>query len=146
MSLVTEGWNDKKGKWRPAASAIEARAKDARTWLHDLAKKEQERTGEDVHIAVVTHGGFLHYFTEDWDEHEKFVGTGWANMEWRSYEFVSEEGDSLMEKGESRERRGVRPLSESEQRNLKESAEREWGKSGYQTPKEMEVEQVPISV
>lgn len=71
LSLVKDGWNDKQGRWAAEASAIEKRAKDARIWLREMASKSE---GEEVHIAIVTHGGFLHYFTEDWSESEKFVG------------------------------------------------------------------------
>jgi hypothetical protein len=89
-----------------------------------------------VEIVVVTHGGYLHYFTEDWDGHEKFTGTGWENTEWRSYEFVSatDERASLRETSESRVRRTGKetPLTEDEQRELRASAEREWSESGYQ--------------
>ena len=91
-----------------------------------------------MEIVVVTHGGFLHYFTEDWDGHEKFTGTGWANTEVRSYEFVTgaEEGASLMETRESRLRRLGReiPLTRDEQRELRASAEKGWQESGFQTP------------
>ena len=65
LSLVKEGWNSKKGKWAPASDAIEARAREARRWLKARPEKE---------IVVVTHGGFLHYFTEDWTDSAKFFG------------------------------------------------------------------------
>ena len=65
LSLVTEGWNSKKGPWAPEADEINERGRQARVWL-------RERKGSN--IAVVTHGGFLHYFTEDWTGCEKFVG------------------------------------------------------------------------
>ena len=147
LGRVIKGWNSKEDKWSPAASAIESRAREARIFLHELAREYAvSHPGEDVHIAVVTHGGFLHYFTEDWNEHEKFEGTGWANTEVRSYAFVDEKRDALVELDSSRDGRGVRPLSESEQRNLKESAEKEWEESGYTTPREMEVERQEISV
>jgi len=71
LSLVKDGWNNKKGRWAAEASAVEKRAKDARLWLRDMASKSDT---EEVHIAVVTHGGFLHYLTEDWAGCEKFVG------------------------------------------------------------------------
>lgn len=149
LDLVTEGWHDKQAKkWNPAASAIDARAREARLYIREVAQKAHaspEFEGRDVHIAVVTHGGFLHYFTEDWNGHDRFVGTGWANTEWRSYEFVQPEGvaggddrASLRELEESRSRRGERPLSEAEQRNLRHSAEKEWQASGYQTPPDTE--------
>ena len=57
LSMVKEGWNVKTGKWAPTADAIDKRAREARQWLK--ARPEHE-------IVVVTHGGFLHYFTEDW--------------------------------------------------------------------------------
>ena len=65
LSLVHDGWNDKKGKWAPDAEAIENRAREARQWLKARPEKE---------IVVVTHGGFLHYFTEDWTDSGKFWG------------------------------------------------------------------------
>jgi hypothetical protein len=142
LSLVHEGWNLKQGKWGPAAENIEARARDARVWLRNLGEQALENGLKDVEIVVVTHGGYLHYFTEDWDGHERFIGTGWANTEYRSYEFVDAERSdvnaSLRETRESRERRvgEEQPLSEAEQRNLRTSAERVWSESGFQ--KEME--------
>lgn len=62
-------WTSKKGEWAPWADSLHARAQKARQWL----KQRKEK-----HIVVVTHGGFLHYFTEDFDEFQKFSGTGWA--------------------------------------------------------------------
>lgn len=66
LSRVQEGWNVKTGKWAPTADALEKRAKEARQWLK--ARPEEE-------IVVVTHGGFLHYFTEDWSDYKKIMGT-----------------------------------------------------------------------
>jgi broad specificity phosphatase PhoE len=130
---VHPGWNSKVGKWTPASSAIERRAKEARVWLRDLAAKEE---GRDVDIVVVTHGGYLHYMTEDWEGMDDglIMGTGWENTEWRSYEFVEgSEGASLKETGESRERRRGKEigLTEDEQRELKASREREWKEKGF---------------
>ena len=65
LSLVHNGWNNKKGKWATDADAIEDRAKDARRWLKARSEKE---------IVLVTHGGFLHFFTEDWADTRKFQG------------------------------------------------------------------------
>lgn len=151
LTNVYEDWNSKKGKYSPASSAIEARAREARIFLRDLASRatKEGSVGEDgnVEIAVVTHGGFLHYFTEDWDGSEKFTGTGWENTEFRSYEFVDagkelDPNASLKETRESRKRRGAgsgdeKGLSIEEQRNLRQAAEREWQESGYQTPPEV---------
>lgn len=147
FSRVGDGWNNKKGKWSPERSAIEARALVARQWL--MARPEK-------HIAVVTHGGLLHHLTEDWVGSEHVAGTvyllprhllnraeyyfqksgtGWANTEYRSYTFdpARTATASLIETEESRtRRRGTeKPLSEAEQRNLKAVAEKEWEKRGY---------------
>lgn len=67
LSLVRarHDWNSKKGDWAPWADPLHARALKARQWL----KQRKER-----HIAVVTHGGFLHYFTEDFDGYQKYTG------------------------------------------------------------------------
>jgi broad specificity phosphatase PhoE len=129
---VHEGWNSKNGKWSPASSAIERRAREARLWLRNLASQSEG----DAEIVVVTHGGYLHYFTEDWEGAERGTGTGWENTEWRSYEFVEGSGDaSLRETRESRERRRgtERGLTADEQRELKASREREWRESGFQS-------------
>lgn len=47
LDSVKEGWNNKRMKWAPTATAIEKRARDARAWL--MARPEKE-------IVVVTHG------------------------------------------------------------------------------------------
>jgi broad specificity phosphatase PhoE len=142
LSLVHDGWNVKKGRWEPSASAIEKRAKEARVFLRNLGKEAVDSTGEDQHIVVVTHGGYLHYFTEDWDGHAKFTGTGWANTEFRSYEFdaEAEETASLIETKESRARREgtEHPLTKTEQRELRDTAEKGWSASGFQVPATME--------
>lgn len=65
LSLVTEGWNSKQGKWAEDAKAVDARAKEARIWLKARPEKE---------IVLVTHGGFLHYFTEDWGDSAIYEG------------------------------------------------------------------------
>ena len=87
-------------------------------------------------MVAVTHGGFLHYFTEDWEGAERGTGTGWENTEWRSYCFVEGSEDaSLRETGESRGRRRgeERGLTGDEQRELKASREREWRESEFQS-------------
>ncbi|MCJ1446563.1 MAG: hypothetical protein MMC23_007068 [Stictis urceolatum] len=110
LSLVHEGWNSKTGKWAPDSQAIVARAKEVRQWLKARPEKE---------VVLVTHGGFVHFLTEDWDDYNKLAGTGWLNTEFRSYEFVSEAGDnaSIVETKESRKARVGKevPLTETEQ-------------------------------
>lgn len=72
LSLVHEGWNDKSAntKWTPSPNKIEMRAREARRWLRDLGMK----CSGDAEIVVVTHGSFLHYFTQDWTAYNKFAG------------------------------------------------------------------------
>ena len=136
LSKISADWNSKKGRWSPAPSAIEARARDARRILRALAGTYLQGGGQgDVEMVVVTHGGFLHYLTGDWDGAERFEGTGWANCEVRSYEFAGEEADEearLRETRESRERRRGAEISltEDEQRDLRTSREREWRERG----------------
>lgn len=148
LSRVTEGWNSNDGRWLASSSAIEKRALEARIFLRDLGTSSTEKSEEDIHIVVVTHGGFLHYFTEDWEGNEKFTGTGWSNTEYRSYEFDPEltEGASLVETKESRQRRKgtEHPLSKTEQRQLRMTAESSWAASGYQTPAEKGREEIKL--
>ncbi|KAI9827282.1 MAG: hypothetical protein M1832_005420 [Thelocarpon impressellum] len=98
LSRVTDGWDSKQGEWAPTAQAIQRRARLARQWLRARPEKE---------IVLVTHGGFLHYITEDWTDSNKFQGTGWANVEFRSFAFADGDDDSasLVETAESRQRR-----------------------------------------
>lgn len=65
LSLVEKGWEIKEGRWAPTGGAIEKRAREARQWLRARSEKE---------IALVAHGGLLHYLTEDWSGSEKYTG------------------------------------------------------------------------
>ncbi|THY43359.1 hypothetical protein D6C97_09270 [Aureobasidium pullulans] len=120
-----KAWNNKTGKWGATASAVDDRARIAREWLYNRPEKE---------IVVVTHGGFLHYFTEDWMDTHKMDGTpsagnpplhrtGWYNTEYRSYNFGNNPRSGrviLVETEQSRARRSGndQPLSREEQSNL----------------------------
>ncbi|KAJ5173096.1 phosphoglycerate mutase family protein [Penicillium capsulatum] len=110
IDLVQNGWNNKTGRYAPTNHALKERARAARRWLKARPEKE---------IVLVTHGGFLHYFTEDWEDSSQYQGTGWVNTEFRSFVFSEEthtddlegyalDGDnaSLVETIESRQRRG----------------------------------------
>ncbi|KAI4197364.1 MAG: hypothetical protein LQ346_003017 [Caloplaca aetnensis] len=151
LSLVPEDWDSKKGKWAAEQNAIEARCLDARKWL---------KSRNESHIVVVSHGGLLHYITEDWTASEKFqgrkwsflkrvtkkfypdayyyyfIGTGWENTEFRSYRFVDEDGGnaSLVETEESRTRRNdeSKPLTKAEKTQLRETATKNWEAQGYE--------------
>ena len=145
LSQVTAGWNSKKGRWAPTKEAIEKRALETRQWMK--ARPEEE-------IVLVSHGGFLHWFTEDWSgfnegagEHpvsvnwvprkdggadEKWSGTGWKNVECRTYQFKDDGSDSLVETAQSREaRRGTETgLGVSEKIQLNNMFERTSKASG----------------
>ncbi|RKU49108.1 hypothetical protein DL546_006711 [Coniochaeta pulveracea] len=125
FSLVKEGWNkkDRSSPWAPEVSKLEARAKAARVWLRDLASKAE--SDGDVHIVVTSHGGYIHFFTNDWDGMNPSKGTGWENTEYRSYEFADPSGQdpdaTIRETSPSwRRRRGSEvPLTEQEQMELR---------------------------
>jgi broad specificity phosphatase PhoE len=76
LSLVQEGWNDKSwdGRWAPTARAIKARARDARRTIKEKIAELQMRGEESPEVVLVSHGGFLHYFTEDWENSSVFSG------------------------------------------------------------------------
>ena len=65
LSRVMEGWNSKEGRWAPTTGPLEKRAREARQWLKARPEKE---------IVVVTHGGLLHYLTEDWTDYNAVMG------------------------------------------------------------------------
>lgn len=65
LSRVESGWNSKTGRWAPIAGALEKRAREARQWLKARPEKE---------IVLVTHGGLLHYLTEDWTDYQATLG------------------------------------------------------------------------
>ncbi|KAL8723481.1 MAG: hypothetical protein Q9225_000214 [Loekoesia sp. 1 TL-2023] len=152
FSLVPEDWDNKRDKWAPNQDAIDARCREARKWL--------KARDEDA-IIVVTHGGLLHYLTEDWTGCGKFqgkgkgpllrrikkklfpnayssryVGTGWENVEFRSYRFVDgdDENASVKETAESKQRRGFKdkPLTKEEKVQLRETASKDWQEQGFE--------------
>lgn len=152
LSLVHDGWNSKSGRWAPTRAAVDERSRQARQWLKARPEKE---------IVVVTHGGLLHYFTEDWTGSGTFVGkndplkasaavvltdpvgTGWLNTEFRSYYFTeAEEGDGNASMTEtavsSHRRRGTeKPLTRAERLQLRETVQKTWESQGFQVESEV---------
>ncbi|KAJ6120421.1 phosphoglycerate mutase-like protein [Penicillium sp. IBT 18751x] len=141
LSNLEENWTEKTGRLGITRERIFERAQYVRQWL--MARPEKE-------IVVVSHGGFLHFLTEDWEEGCKGEGTGWVNTEFRTYEFESmanghgqkcHEGPSeisLRETAESRRRRGKPDLAptRAQQKILCEQVLDGWAKQGYPIPSE----------
>ncbi|KAI0469061.1 phosphoglycerate mutase-like protein [Xylaria cf. heliscus] len=125
---LTEDWNKKTpdSKYYPDPNKLEARARSTRLWLRDLIKD----AGDDAQVVLVTHGGILHFITEDWRGIDPGRGTGWYNTEYRSYEFADKTGQdpnaSLEELPESRRRReGTEiPYTEAEHRERRAAYEK----------------------
>jgi len=138
LSLIEEGWNTKTGKWAPTAMALMNRAREARQWVKARPEKE---------IVLVSHGGFLHYFTDDWEDSSFYQGTGWTNTEFRTYQFsdivdtedlegytVTGDNAIIVETPESRKRRGksTEAPSREEQKALYRQGMAGWVSQGLQ--------------
>ncbi|KAI9933786.1 hypothetical protein ASPWEDRAFT_168061 [Aspergillus wentii DTO 134E9] len=101
MSLVGDDWNAKKGIYAATVSAVRQRAFQLRAWLYQRPEK---------HVALVSHGGFLHYLIEDWSSYDISRGTGFSNCEWRQYEFTRDSNGReahLTESGSTREKQDM---------------------------------------
>ncbi|OAA61109.1 phosphoglycerate mutase [Niveomyces insectorum RCEF 264] len=123
LSRVQHGWNHK-GLGSPYECTIdklEARGRAARRNLRALAAG----LDADDRVVVVSHGGFLHFLTEDYDGIAPSRGTSWKNAECRSFEFVdptgADEDARLRETDASRQaRRGTATgLTQAEQLELR---------------------------
>lgn len=75
LSLVDVGWNVKESeRWAPTREAISKRAREARMFLMGRVRALQQKGIDSPEIVFVTHGGFLHYFTEDWEDSGVDIG------------------------------------------------------------------------
>ncbi|KAI0973280.1 phosphoglycerate mutase-like protein [Xylaria arbuscula] len=125
---LTEDWNQKTGesKYYPSPAKLEARARLTRLFLRDLVKTSGD---DDAQVVLVTHGGILHFITQDWAGIDPGRGTGWENTEYRSYEFADETGQDpdarIRELPESRRRRSGSeiPLTDTEKREMRAAYE-----------------------
>ncbi|KAF2020865.1 phosphoglycerate mutase family protein-like protein [Aaosphaeria arxii CBS 175.79] len=130
LSLVQEGWNEKhEGAYRPRTDLIARRTARARRFFREC---------EGLEVAVVAHGGLMHFLTEDWAGSMAGTGTGWKNCELRTYTFdesgeAASENASLRETDESLKRRSqdLIPLTVEEQTQLREIAQESWVKDGF---------------
>lgn len=150
LSLVKDGWNQKKARSRYSQSndAIRVRARDARLFLRAKLRELVSNGDDDAEIVLVTHGGFLHYLTDDWEDSYSHPGTGWYNCETRSYVFESDfrsnhDGEAwLMETRESQRRRGKDyPMyGKKDQVKLFTAAMECWQGQGLQRPDEVDLD------
>lgn len=63
LALVAKGWNDKtsgNSRYAADANALELRARDARLWLRELGRSQ-----ENAVIVVVSHGDFIPLLTKN---------------------------------------------------------------------------------
>jgi len=144
LDLVQKGWNVKtlENRYSPASDAIKARARDARTRIRQQARELMDHGVQDPQIVLVTHGGYLHYFTDDWEDAGKLNGTGWENTETRAYTFendpTTDDDDHawLVETEASRKKRGiVKPqLGHKEQEKYFQLCMQGWEDQGLQRP------------
>lgn len=151
LSLVTEDWNIKTldKRYSPATDAIKLRAHDTRLLLRQKARELAAAGHDTVEIVLVTHGGYLHYLTNDWEDADKHSGTGWENCEYRTYEFEAsynsdrDEEAYLRETKESRARRGKEHamLSRERQRELFQRMMQGWEDQGLQNPSKLGMEE-----
>ena len=147
LSLLTNDWNLKSfhGRYSPHSDAIKARARATRLFLRDkVAELMAKESRDDLEIVLVSHGGFLHYFSDDWEGAATRPGTGWTNCEVRSYQFalpvtgsLSDDPDAkVVEIMSSRQARGLtHPMPDStEQEKLFVEAMEGWEAWGLERP------------
>ena len=144
LSLVQDNWNDKspESRYGPSDAAIKARARAVRALLRLKISELVNEGYAEIRIVLVSHGGFLHFFTDDWEDAARFPGTGWANCEAREYVFEDDaqtydnDEPRLVETMESRKTRGKTGLvpDRKQQRELFQLAMEGWGKQGLQRP------------
>jgi hypothetical protein len=169
LSLLAQNptWNHKSfhSRFSPHSDAIKDRARAARLFLREIAAEIMAKEGrDDVQIVLVSHGGFLHYFSDDWEGAATRPGTGFTNGEVRSYQFASllsspasnladnlnDDPDAkLVETKSSRKARGLNhPVpSYSEQEKLFVQAMEGWEAQGLERPDRLEdPASVPVSV
>ncbi len=125
LSRVRDGWNDKSaGVFEPEWSKLLARSRDARKLIRELAG------GGDDHVVVVSHGGVLHFLSDDWQGLSLRCRSTWSNCEYRSYEFVDSTGRdeeaALRETDESwwRRKGDERQPTAAEQREMRDAVRR----------------------
>ena len=146
LSLLTENWNQKPfhGRYSPHSDAIKARARAARHFLREKVAELMAKEGrDDVQIVLISHGGFLHYFSDDWEGAATRPGTGWTNGEVRSFQFASLNDDPearIVETTFSRQARSLNhPMpGPADQEKLFVEAMEGWEAQGLERPDRLE--------
>jgi hypothetical protein len=85
-SLVEEGWNSKAGPYAASLEAVTARAAALRATVYAQSCEA---------VILVTHGAFLHFFTDDWTAFDGSKGTAYENCEFREFCWERDEQDTL---------------------------------------------------
>ncbi|KAI1427550.1 histidine phosphatase superfamily [Xylaria sp. FL1777] len=85
-SLLDRKWflKSQDSKYIPDVALVEARAREARVFLRELAQSGPD----DAHIVVVSHGGFLHFLTESYSCLTEGHFTTYNNTTVQSFQFV----------------------------------------------------------
>jgi broad specificity phosphatase PhoE len=148
LSSVDDSWTSKDpaSPYFPASSRVHARARALRLFVRQSIRRLLDSGDNDVHIVIVSHGCFLHYLTDDWEDAAKHSGTGWDNCEYRTYNFekdLDQENDPdarLVETLESRQSRGAAPIppSRARQEILLRDAMDTWHERGLPHALELE--------
>ncbi|KAI0116355.1 histidine phosphatase superfamily [Nemania sp. FL0031] len=138
ISNLERDWFSKRqgSKYEPDLALIEERAREARVFLRELAQKATD----NAHIIVMSHGGFLHFLTEDFSGLREWRFSCYGNTKMRSFQFVDLHGKDLdakmVETEESCKSSGwpcFKDMSEDEKKLLKSYAVARvnWQKEDY---------------
>ncbi|KAI0423835.1 histidine phosphatase superfamily [Xylaria sp. FL1042] len=122
--LDRKWWLKRQGsKYVPDVALVEARAREARVFLRELAQEGPD----DAHIVVISHGGFLHFLTDNYSGLTENCFTTYGNTAVRSFQFANLSGTDpdakLVETDESVQRSRLPRFTElsDEEKELRKS-------------------------
>ncbi|KAI1274496.1 histidine phosphatase superfamily [Xylaria sp. FL0933] len=122
--LERKWWLKRQGsKYVPDVALVEARAREARVFLRELAQEAPD----DAHIIVISHGGFLHFLTDNYSGLTEKCFTTYDNTAVRSFQFADINGTDhdarLVETDESVQRSRLPRFTElsDEEKELRKS-------------------------
>ncbi|TGJ83499.1 hypothetical protein E0Z10_g5256 [Xylaria hypoxylon] len=138
-SLLDRHWcyKGQGSKYTPDVALVEERAREARVFLRELAQSGPD----NAHIVVVSHGGFLHFLTEDYSGLSEQYFTAYGNTTMRSFRFVDLNGNDpdakMVETNESCQKSGLprfTDMGDDEKERLKSYAVArvEWQKTDFE--------------